>query len=114
MEKNTLKFIGQRIREIRKQKGLSQEQLGEMAGFHFSYIGGVERAEKNITLLNLEKIAQALDVTIYDLFLYGKHIRIDKSEKDIILNQINEKLAHTNTRELRKIQLLINELFQDK
>ena len=46
---------------------MSQESLGEKAGLHRTYIGMIERAEKNITLLNVEKIAQALDVRIQDL-----------------------------------------------
>ena len=47
---------------------LSQEQLADMAGVHRTYIGMVERAEKNITLRNIKKIAKALDVNIKDLF----------------------------------------------
>lgn len=62
-----IKF-GERVREIRKEKGLSQEQLSFKAGLHRTYIGMIERAEKNITLVNIEKIANALDVSIYDLF----------------------------------------------
>jgi transcriptional regulator with XRE-family HTH domain len=48
-------------------KRLSQEQLAEKANLHRTYIGMIERAEKNITLLNIEKIANALDVKITDL-----------------------------------------------
>ncbi|WP_249923436.1 helix-turn-helix domain-containing protein [Paenibacillus sp. RS8] len=50
-----LKLVGSKIREIRKSQGLSQEQLGEKAGFHFSYIGGLERGERNVTLSNLPR-----------------------------------------------------------
>lgn len=62
-----LKF-GQRVREIRKQKNLSQEELSFKADLHRTYIGMIERAEKNITLLNIEKIAKALNVNIKELF----------------------------------------------
>lgn len=61
-----IKF-GNRIREVRVQKGLSQEQLAFKAGLHRTYIGMIERAEKNITLLNIEKIAKALDIQLKDL-----------------------------------------------
>ena len=64
MAKGILVKFGQRVREERQKQGLSQEQLAERAGVHRTYIGMVERAEKNITLLNIEKIAKALDVPI--------------------------------------------------
>ena len=57
------------VPKYRKELGLSQERLAELAGVHRTYIGMVERAEKNITLCNIEKIAKALNVEIKDLFL---------------------------------------------
>jgi transcriptional regulator with XRE-family HTH domain len=60
--------FGERVREIRREKGLSQEELSFKAGLHRTYIGMIERAEKNITLLNIEKMANALEVNINDLF----------------------------------------------
>ena len=62
-----LTIIGNNVRESRKQKGLSQEQLAFDAELHRTYIGMIERAEKNITILNVEKIAKALNVNIIDL-----------------------------------------------
>ncbi|WP_416872654.1 helix-turn-helix domain-containing protein [Helicobacter ganmani] len=59
--------IGNKIREIRQSKGLSQEQLAEIAEVHRTYVGMIERAEKNITLVSLEKIAKALGVETKDL-----------------------------------------------
>lgn len=60
--------FGQRVQEIRKARNLSQEKLAELAGVHRTYIGMIERAEKNITLCNIERIAKALKVNIKDLF----------------------------------------------
>jgi transcriptional regulator with XRE-family HTH domain len=54
--------LAKRVREIRDRKGISQERLGELAGLHRTYIGMIERAEKNITLVNLDKLAKALGV----------------------------------------------------
>lgn len=68
MKKERLIKFGNKVREIRLKKGLSQEELAEKANVHRTYIGMIERAEKNITLLNIEKIAIALDVTIVELF----------------------------------------------
>jgi len=62
-----IKF-GNRVRELRKLKNLSQEELAFRADVHRTYIGMIERAEKNITLLNIEKIANALQVNIKELY----------------------------------------------
>lgn len=70
MESNSevlIKF-GNVIRKLRKAKKISQEELAHRASLHRTYIGMIERAEKNITLLNIEKLANALDVKITDLF----------------------------------------------
>ncbi len=62
-----LKLFGNNVQKIRKQKNISQERLAELAHVHRTYIGMVERAERNITLINMEKIANALEVEIADL-----------------------------------------------
>lgn len=59
--------FGSKVRQLRKNKGFSQEKLAELAGVHRTYIGMIERAEKNITLLNIYKIAKALTVNIKEL-----------------------------------------------
>lgn len=61
------KIIGQRVRNYRTEKGLSQEKLAEMSGCHPTYIGQVERGEKNATLESIEKIASAMDVPLSKL-----------------------------------------------
>ena len=66
-QKQILISFGKKVREIRKEKGLSQEELSFRANLHRTYIGMIERAEKNITLLNIEKIANALEVNICEL-----------------------------------------------
>jgi len=66
-EEILIKF-GERVRELRKIRGFSQEQLAFKAELHRTYIGMIERAEKNITLINIEKIANALEVNIKELF----------------------------------------------
>ena len=59
--------FGKRIREVRKSKGISQERLAEMAGIDRSYMGNVERGEKNITLKKAYELCDALDIKIQDL-----------------------------------------------
>jgi transcriptional regulator with XRE-family HTH domain len=68
LKKKILIVFGERVRELRKVKGLSQEELSYKADLHRTYIGMIERAEKNITLVNIEKIAKALNVDIKELF----------------------------------------------
>ena len=57
-----LKRFGQRVRELRIAAGLSQEELAERAGLHRTYIGGIERGERNVGVLNLLQLARALKV----------------------------------------------------
>jgi transcriptional regulator with XRE-family HTH domain len=68
MSKKTLIKFGNKVREERLKQNLSQEKLAAKAGVHRTYIGMIERAEKNITLENIEKIAYALGLNLYDLF----------------------------------------------
>lgn len=68
MSKTTLEKFGEKVREERHKLGLSQEELASRAGVHRTYIGMIERAEKNITLENIEKIAKALGIRIVDFF----------------------------------------------
>lgn len=63
-----LKRFGDLVRSHRNQKGYSQEYLAEKAGVHRTYIGMIERGEKNITLLNIQKICLALEINIEDFF----------------------------------------------
>lgn len=70
MEKNpVLLLFGKRVQEIRKSHALSQEQLAELVGVHRTYIGMIERAEKNITLLNIAKLAKALNIDMSELLI---------------------------------------------
>lgn len=62
------KQVGQRIRNYRVQLGFSQEKLAELSGVHPTYIGQVERGEKNATLESIEKISNALNLPLSNLF----------------------------------------------
>ena len=59
--------FGKNVQRIRKEKNISQEKLAEYAGLHRTYIGMIERFERNITLINAEKVANALGVEISEL-----------------------------------------------
>jgi transcriptional regulator with XRE-family HTH domain len=68
MKDNPLKRFGDRVRALRERTGLSQEALAAKAGIHRTYMGGVERGERNICLRNIVRLAAALGVHPRDLF----------------------------------------------
>ena len=73
MAKNSIqKQFGKKVRELRLEKGYSQEGFAFACGLHRTYIGCIERGEKNVTIVNIEKIAKALKVEITDLFTTPK------------------------------------------
>jgi transcriptional regulator with XRE-family HTH domain len=60
--------FGLRVRSLRKQRGLSQERLAELADLHFTYVSSVERGKRNISLINIVRLARALKVSPALLF----------------------------------------------
>jgi len=60
---DTLKRFGDRVRELRIKKGLSQEQLAELSGLHRTYISSLELGKRNVSLINIFALAKALGVT---------------------------------------------------
>lgn len=69
--------LGQRIRELRQSKGYSQEAFAAEVGLDRTYMGGIERGERNIATLNLIRIAKTLKAEVGDLFPAIKSLRID-------------------------------------
>lgn len=63
-----LTWFGSRIRSLRQQKQLSQEELAQLAGIDRTYIGSVERGERNLSLLNIKRLADALGTNPKDIF----------------------------------------------
>lgn len=72
MKREVLIKFGKKVRTERDKLGFSQEELASRAGVHRTYIGMIERAEKNITLENIEKISKALEIPLDKLMSLGK------------------------------------------
>lgn len=70
MKKDILIRFGNKVREERLKRGYSQESFADKVGVHRTYIGMIERAEKNITLVSIEKIAKALSLEVWELFKF--------------------------------------------
>ena len=65
---NILILFGNKVKTFRKEKGISQEELAYRSELHRTYIGMIERAEKNVTLKNIEKIANGLGISMQEFF----------------------------------------------
>ena len=99
------KIIGQRIRNYRTQKGLSQEKLAELAGCHPTYIGQLERGDKNATLESVEKIASAMDISLSELFN-----KLGKSGGDNIAAKCYDLVASKNEAEQKQLYKMLQEM----
>lgn len=105
-------FVGDRIRDLRKQKGLSQEDLGWKAGLHNTYVGAVERGEKNCSIETLEKIAKALEIEIRELFPQGSE-RTAREMKSFLIKHM-DKLSPSILRPLEDLMIGIESLESKK
>jgi transcriptional regulator with XRE-family HTH domain len=68
-DKKFLQTIGSAIRDLRDARGMTQAQLAEACGLHRTFIGSVERGERNVAILNLRRIAKSLRVSLAELFV---------------------------------------------
>ncbi|WP_029265816.1 helix-turn-helix domain-containing protein [Virgibacillus alimentarius] len=105
------KIIGERIRSIRKAKGFTQETLAEKADIHYSYIGGIERGDRNISVETLSKIINALEILPVELFQFttiddeneilSKRIAIESLNSSLLTHSVDEiKLIHRITEDI--------------
>ncbi|MFW6271029.1 MAG: helix-turn-helix domain-containing protein [Bacillota bacterium] len=105
MEKNT---IGNRLRELRYNMDLTQEELGEKSGLHYSYIGQVERGDKIPSLKSLMKIGEALNISLEEI------IKTEELKPEQITNNklksIHKMLSNRSAQELELIKNLLKEI----
>lgn len=99
------KILGKRIRNYRTAMGLSQEKLAELSGCHHTYIGQIERGEKNATVESIEKISTALGIPLSKLFeMLGV---TDKSERNIPLECYEFLSAKTKEEQEQILRILL-------
>jgi len=102
--------IGQRLRARRIQLGYSQDEVSEKADLHPTYIGQVERGEKNLTIVSLERICNALDYPMEELFANivtgDSHRRTAQACYDLVVTQ--------PLRDQKKLQILIENIIRYK
>jgi len=108
-DKDIRSLVGQRIRDLRKAKGLSQESLAERAGFQTSYIGETERGKRNISLTNLGRIAEGLAVEVKELFLFDDDL--SNKSRSLSLNELIRLLEGRDEKELHALITILNTLF---
>jgi transcriptional regulator with XRE-family HTH domain len=102
---NAQKKFGQRIKELRKQKKLTQEQLSEKLGLFQKQIGNIETGTTFTTMANIEKIADLLEVDISELFDFEHH----QSRKEII-DKLNKIIDRVSDEKLRLIYRIVKDI----
>lgn len=102
---NLPESVGNRIRELRKAKGWTQEQLAEAASLHYSYIGGVERGDRNISLETLEKIIAAFEVPAIEFFRFE-----DETERRKALDEHMALLSSKSAEEIAALTRVTREV----
>ncbi|MGE7998914.1 helix-turn-helix domain-containing protein [Lysinibacillus sp. NPDC093190] len=107
-----VKLVGSNIKEIRKLKKLTQEELAEKSGLQTSYLAGVERGDRNITIQTLEKITEGLEEAPSSIFKFDTlnfdNKYFEKKELVMILQNLIENRSES---EVRLVLNIANEIF---
>jgi len=99
------RLLGQRLRALRKQRGLTQEEVGERAGVNPRYYAEVERGQRNISVGSLQKIADGLGLTLEDIFRFSVNRALTEDEEKIVslIILVLSKGSKKSTRRVRKV-----------
>lgn len=105
-ESEFVKLVGDKVRLIRKTRGMTQEKLSELSGLSEKYLSDTERGIRNISLESLEKIMKALKVKPHELFLYTNDHQADKQE---MMEKFVPLLADRELHEIRFLLKIVQE-----
>ena len=105
-----IKLIGEQIRNIRKERGMTQEALANACGFQYSYLSDIERGERNISMETLEKIVEALGVVPAEIFNFS-HANTDNEsiEKRMLIESVRALLIARNVEEVKFVHRVAND-----
>ncbi|MGG4203769.1 helix-turn-helix transcriptional regulator [Paenibacillus jamilae] len=107
--------VGERIRTIRKAKGLTQQQLAELSGLDDAYIGSVERGERNFSIDTLEKVLTALNVSISELMFSKEHMTEDETIRQEAVDEFVALTSRLNEEQigiLRRVSKEVSRAFK--
>jgi len=107
-----VKLVGSNIKEIRKLKKLTQEELAEKCGLQTSYLAGVERGDRNITIQTLEKITEGLEEAPSNMFKFDT-LNFDNKyfEKKELIMILQNLLEDRSEAQVRLVLNIANEIF---
>ena len=100
--------FGDKIRALRKAQQLTQEQLGERAGLHHTYVGAIERAECNLTMDNIEKVATGLGLQPVELFSFASE-ETSVTDREMLTVELVELLRQKDTRTIGRVLTIVRE-----
>jgi transcriptional regulator with XRE-family HTH domain len=100
------KVIGNRLGDLRRKKGLSQEKLGWKAKLHYTYIGAIERGEKNVSIITIGKIAKGLGISVNEIL----NISMDVKDADKLKGLILKEIEKSDPEILKVVLELVKEL----
>ena len=101
---NTKELLGKRVRGLRKKKGLTQERLAEKADVDVKFLGDVERGKANVSILTLEKLANALSVKVHQILNFEHEVHGER----LLRRRITQILDKCNEKELQTIFKLVS------
>lgn len=109
IDSNIGKIVGDRIRLLRNEKGFSQEELAHRAGIDASHLGKLERGQRNPSLVVVEKLIVALEITFEELFRYilPPNVENDTTTLSLIMN----KTATLSVEEQKEVLVILDALF---
>lgn len=101
--------VGKRLRELRKNRGLSQEKMAETAGVNPKYYSEIERGKRNITLKVMDKISASLGITFRDFFQFPTDEKLSP-EAEAVVVLITDYLKSNDEKALRRIRIFLTEI----
>ncbi|WP_096200666.1 helix-turn-helix domain-containing protein [Bacillus sp. FJAT-45350] len=105
-----LVLVGNKVRLLRKEKGMTQEELAEQCGIQNTYIGGIERGERNISLNTIETLAEGLGVFPYELLKFDDLKQDVLNDKRTLIESHRNLLFNRSEDEIRMLQKMTKEL----